>query len=236
MTDIPDIPPAKRTGTPEEAESLLEAVLHARVGDVLKMLRGGLSAETPDPESGRPMIFTVMDINNALDEDDPRCGAMAAIFVNFFAAGKANPDIRTAEGISPLNYALQLQNHFLATVLVSVKADVNERFPESGDTPLHAAVAQAMSGMGMRALNVLLAHGADAAVPNKAGICAYDLTEKPPEGLTGPAAARLKETRALLMETAPVQNLLSARTAARQEELRAKAKCNGLVLKRRPSP
>lgn len=224
--------------TPEQVKALADAVRAGRIGEAVELLRGGVSGNATDPETGEPLLFTLMDINNALFEDDARAGTMAAIFLNFFTNGHADPDIRNGNGHSALRYALGRGNHYLATLLVSMKADVHEKYADTGDTPLHDATAQALAGTGIRALNVLLLYEADASVKNDAGICAFDLAEAAMTSAATPqAAARAAEVREMLAQTVPVQRLLAARAAARQSQLHEKARRSpGLKLKGKPVP
>lgn len=215
--------------TPQEraaAAQLAECVRAFRVQGIVDVFSAGFSADVDDPLTGKPVLFTLMDIVAAMDEDDERLGTACALVFNLNAVGKANPNICDRDGVSALRHALKLENDFLVAALVGFKADVNERYADTGDTPLHDAVRQAAKHGGVRTLKNLLNAGANAAIANDKGQCAYDVVLAEAARLAPASSWALYTAQDMMEKTQPVKDMLDARAQQVQqmhtEKLRAR--------------
>ncbi len=155
-----------------EPKSLLEAVETDDLIAVTEAFDRGDDANAPDA-SGRPMIFALMERIAAGGEDDSTTGLQRVIFLGF-CTKRADLNLRDADGISPLNKALQLQEYFLASVLIASGAEVDEVFP-NGSTALHEAVRLMLSDEGDRLLTNVLWKQPDPTIRDANGQSALDL-------------------------------------------------------------
>ncbi|MCC6581897.1 MAG: ankyrin repeat domain-containing protein [Phycisphaeraceae bacterium] len=202
------------TDTPFTPQELGQAFFNAQqrgdYGVMQEALESGAGPATArDVLTGRNILFAAIDRMDVVLTDSREFSSLSARLVQYIVDG-ANPNARDHAGVSPLNYALQKQNYMAASLLLGAGAAADEKFPDGGDTPLHVAVRLANDGHGTRLFSVLLAMGADPALPNDAGQSAFDI-----------AAG---DARTFLAATEKVQQSLAAHRDAHLQALRAGAK------------
>jgi len=209
------------TDTPFSPAELDAAMVRAaKDGDIVvfvEALDSGANANALDPDTGRNLFYTLLDIVET-EGAAPKRGNYYAMLMGLTTRG-ADVNFRDKDGISPLHYALQRENYLVADVLIAMKADANEHFPPAGDTPLHIAVRLALAGQGVRLLDTLLAFKADPLLKNNAGVSSLDLLHEFAAAPEDFAAVRDK-----LAATPHALGEIAATRAAQQDELRQTAK------------
>lgn len=101
---------------------------------------------------------------------------------------KAGSDLHETDknGVTPLHHAVRFRSPAAVATLLELGADANRQCKRSGSTPLHRAVTQtgAPGTAGREAeakqiVELLLSHGADPAMKNKAGKTAGENAKNP---------------------------------------------------------
>lgn len=205
----------------DEDLALLESVWEVSINKLVIALNTGANRNVTDMTTGSPVLFSLMDKVHAAGDDSPHAGTLAAMMVNFIVK-KPDVNLPDKNGRLPLQHALQLENYFLADLLITAGADVS-RALEDGDTPLHRAVRLAAAGQGSRLLSTLLNAGADPTLPNAAGITAFDIA-------LASDTASAEGIRRALSATPQVQALIDAKREETHKQLRDRARRHGFRL------
>jgi len=217
---------------PDEAErnrggldQTLYNAIRAGDRDMAKVaLDNGATMRARDAQTGRTVLFAIIDRMAEISDDSDEFGALTMMFLNAVTYG-IDPNLRDNNGISPLNYTLQKGNYLVPDLLLATGGEPDEKFPQGGDTPLHVAVRLALEGKGIRLLNTLLTVEADPTVKNDAGVSAYDLV-----GKVAAKPGDEKTVRDMLSLSPRVKALAENARAAEQDRLRGKSKRPGLKL------
>lgn len=198
---------------------LIEAIHDMNVNKMIIALNTGANRNVTDMRTGSPLLFTLIDMVQAEGDDGVHAGRLAAMLVNFIVK-RPDANLPDKQGRTPLAYALEIENYFIADLLVTAGADLDQLLPD-GERPMHRAVRLAATGQGNRLFSTLLHGGADATLPNAQGLSAFDLAAR----FTSPVAEGL---RAAMAQTPPVQALIEQRRAAAQKTLGEKARRHNL--------
>jgi len=198
---------------------LIEGIHEMNVNKMIIALNTGANRNVTDMRTGSPILFTLINMVQAEGDDGLYAGRLAALLVNFIVKGP-DTNLPDKEGRTPLAYALEIENYFIADLLVTAGADLDQLLP-NGERPMHRAVRLAATGQGMRLFSTLLHAGANASLPNSSGFSAFELAAT----FDTPTAAKL---RAAMAETPQVQAVMTAQREAAQKTLGDKARRHNL--------
>jgi len=201
--------------------ALVQAVWELSVNKMIIALNAGANRNVTDMTTGSPVLFTLMNKVDSIGDDSVHSGTVLAMIVNFIVK-KPDANLPDKNGATPLQHALKLENYFLADLLITAGADVNQQLP-NGDRVLHHAVRLTATGQGNRLFVNLMQAGADPTLPNAAGLSALDVARS----FDTPAAEGI---RTALAETPQAQALLAAQRDAAQKQLQRQAKAKGFKL------
>lgn len=208
MTDTPFSPS-------ELDQALYNAISRGQYDVMNEALQSGATLGAKDAATGRGLLFAIIDRMADIPDNSDEFGQLTVMFLNYIGHAGLDPNAKDKGGISPLNYTIRRGNFLIADVLIATGADVDEKLPDGGNTPLHVAVTLAAEGKGIRLLNTLLGMSADPTLRNDAGVSAFDLVARRDD---------VPEIRAALSSTHQVQAFLAAERAVQQDNLRGGSK------------
>lgn len=124
--------------------------------------------------------MTISTLSSICVQREPQAGTQRAAIVAALAAG-ASINAFDNNGVTALHHAVRFRNREAVETLLEHGAAVNQQCTRSGSTALHRAVtstgAPGTAGKGAEArriIAILLRHGADPSIRNRAGKTAAD--------------------------------------------------------------